>query len=529
MAALLCSSPWWTDGHVSACVEIRYLGFFIPVAASLTSVVLICLWHFRLWNNKISNHSYEPLATDEDDGDNENTPHAESEPWRVPQCSTMISWRLQILEAFLLSVDIIIGTVLLIHSHHWTLLLSIYPLAILAIRLLRHSSKLRMVLRGHSEALYCVQWLCIAPVAHAALTDQTHGRAFWAAPLRLGLITGLVLVHWTASRAPSKQQEDAWDGDGDSGLLGRDETASLLSRLFFSWLDPLLWKAFRAGPLEPVDLYPLSHRLVSAIITQEFRAKSSSSLSIIWRAFHLLKLDLLRQGMWAALTGVLVFAPPYLIKLILEYLESPGDTRTSTAWVFVLGLFVSSAVAGIAESQCGWVGYIISAKLRAVLLEQIYGKVLRRRMVRSAQPSDKNSVAESQYASDGSIFNFVSGVCWSSICTFFLGHISERLGLCGTHCRLGARTLYAERSHLAVHTRLICEYLGRRLYQLNEWKFISGLGNLSSADHHWHLFALSNIGLERSHWCSADDCPPTFEYFTIETLSCSARSCSCSK
>lgn len=417
MAAFLCSTRWWTDGHVSTCVETSYLSLFIPLTATLASLVHICFWNFCHWKNKTRNHSYVPVPIDEDNEDNQsfNTPYTEAEPWQAPQCSTTVSWRLQILEALFLSADIVISTVTSTNSGHWTLLSSVYLLIIVAIRLLRRGgSELCITLRCHTEALYCVQWLCIALVAHATLVGpgETHRSPLWTVSLRLGLFTGLILFHLTASRALSTQQ-DAWNENGGLESLGGEETASFLSRLFFSWLDPLLWKAFRAGPLETIDLYPLSHLLVSAITTRDFHASASRSLSMVRRAYGFLHRDLLRQGMWAALTSVLVFAPPYLIKLILEYLESPSDTKTSTAWLYVLGLFMSSALAGIAESQCGWVGYIISAKLRAVLMEQIYGKVLRRRMVRSTQSSDKSSIAESQYMSDGAIFNFISGVCWS--------------------------------------------------------------------------------------------------------------------
>ncbi|CAN8099199.1 unnamed protein product [Discula destructiva] len=48
---------------------------------------------------------------------------------------------------------------------------------------------------------------------------------------------------------------------------------------------------------------------------------------------------------------------------------------------------------------------MISSKLRAVLLDEIYAKVMRRRVVKMG-PS---SAAGTQCASDGTIYNFVSG------------------------------------------------------------------------------------------------------------------------
>ncbi|ROV98773.1 hypothetical protein VMCG_06779 [Cytospora schulzeri] len=375
-----------------------------PLTAGITSILLICLRYIGLRNLQSRPRGFEAVSTRGEDENEEELPEASE----IQQCITTIPWRVEVLEAAGLVTDLFIGVILFIRGSErapfGSLLLS---LGLFALVLSRHRyNELRGTLQSQSEGLYCLQWICILITAHAALVDQSDGSTCIAILLRLVLYTSLILIHWTAPRAPAYEPRGEWARNVDQLPLGREEAASKFSRLLFSWLDQLLWRAYRAGPLETVDLYSLNRYVTSKIITPDFRARTSPAVPMLLRIFHFLKRDMLRQGVWAAATGVLVFMPPMLIKLILEYLESPEDIRVSTAWLYILGLLLSTLLAGIADGQCGWVGYVISAKLRAVLLDQIYTKVMRRRMVQSAEG---NIDAELQYTSDGAIYNFVSG------------------------------------------------------------------------------------------------------------------------
>ncbi|KAK8058415.1 hypothetical protein PG994_008863 [Apiospora phragmitis] len=107
---------------------------------------------------------------------------------------------------------------------------------------------------------------------------------------------------------------------------------------------------------------------------------------------------------------------PLLIKLILEYLEAESSSdciERRTAWFCVAGLFLSVSVAGLAESQCGWKGNMINAKLRAVLLSQTYEKICKRVVVTPPRPSRSASGAleeqDASHTTDGTILNMVSG------------------------------------------------------------------------------------------------------------------------
>lgn len=399
MNALLCPRPWWTGDRVSAYVEKSYLELFVPLSAVLSSILFIA---FHIYRRNRASHTHGFLLVAPDDNDDETYRTSADQELGPKVMLTMPARRLEI-SALVLDI----GSCALLSYRAGdrvpgaTLFLSIYLLALAAIRI--KVSKLRNVLRPHSEVLYCAQWVCLFFLAHTAWVVSPDDPGLWLSLIRLGLFSSLVLVQWTSPRQPEH---------GPSP----EETVSFLSRLLFAWIEPLLWEAFRCGPLNASRVehsYPLNHRLASTISAANFRARTSAT-AYVWRIYHFLKKDLLKQGLWSALTGVLVFVPPMLIKLLLDYLEST-TIKASTAWLYVLALVAASITAGIADCQCGWTGYIISSKLRAVLLDEVYSKIMRRRMVKPVSSSETQPVAAMNSVSDGAIYNFVSGVslCYS--------------------------------------------------------------------------------------------------------------------
>ncbi|KAK6849932.1 hypothetical protein PG995_013765 [Apiospora arundinis] len=223
--------------------------------------------------------------------------------------------------------------------------------------------------------------------------------------IRLWLFMSLFATHEFAPRRPPL------DPDGNEFDIGSQDTASLFSLLSFSWTSGLLWKASRMGSLDATNLGPLALGQTSAVIISAYASRKIRGTRLLWHVFHFLRRDILEQGLWAAVTGVTVFIPPLLIKPILKYLESPDRITTNAAWLCVAGLFVSVSIAGLAESQCGWESNRINAKLRAVLLNQMYGKICKR-VAKRHPPYDSTSDAETQDAdstTDGTILNMISG------------------------------------------------------------------------------------------------------------------------
>ncbi|KAI1322151.1 P-loop containing nucleoside triphosphate hydrolase protein [Xylariaceae sp. FL0255] len=193
--------------------------------------------------------------------------------------------------------------------------------------------------------------------------------------------------------------------------LGLEDAANIFSRLSFSWNDAILWKAFLKGSVAAEDLRPVRHTQRSALVVSKYLA-TRLPVPLLWQLFDYARLQILWQGFWAFLTSIFVFAPPLLIKYILEFLDDPAETATlRNVWLSALGLLLSGLITGVAESQCAWEGSNLTARVRCILLGLVYRKVLHRPVAKplgSTQPSDEAGVDTDSQAADGRIINLVS-------------------------------------------------------------------------------------------------------------------------
>ncbi|MCJ1350607.1 MAG: hypothetical protein MMC33_000588 [Icmadophila ericetorum] len=391
------------DGREFACIQNNCLGSLILPATCLISLLLFFLSYFRRRRYQYRLYGFK-----------QGSPSAEEVPdISVPgQYITAISPLVIALEILGLLADIITGIVLLLHEKapqdcplaFTSVLFSVYLLLLLAGR--SYSAEFR--LQPHSVGLYAVQWLYTALITRAMFVEESGWFRCIAILIRLAIFTTLCLLHCIAPRVPT---QTSYRGDKLSSTPGRDETASLLSRLTFFWINALVWKAFRRT-LEASDLYQLNRNQTSAVLAPRFRAAAAATLPLLWRIYHFFKYDFLKQGVWAAVMSIAVFIPPMLMRLILQYLESQDGMTRSTAWFCVSGLLISGLLASFADCQCNWIGRKISAKLRTVLISEIYAKVLRKSIARPLQAkikpdSDKGTDTEA-HASDGNILNLIS-------------------------------------------------------------------------------------------------------------------------
>ncbi len=406
---ILCKPPLWIEGHVSNCILNNYISNIIPLSTCLVSFVLLVLFSIYVRRSTNIGYRFERTATTEEDA-----LVAECQDLNVTIITTT-SRRMMILESLILLVDIAICFSLTVYGNHpgsfVAFCSSAYLLLLLLVRnwsLARHPNTYNC-LWIHSTILYVVLWLCTLLIAHSAFVDPGGATVTWRISIfaHLGFFAVLCLVHLTAPGLPVQQLSE---NDKFVSYYGRDEAASLLSRLTYSWVDDLVWIAFR-GTLETSDLYGLNHDQTSAVIVSRFHAAAAAAIPLLWRLYQFFKCDVLKQGVWAAVHSVVVFMPAMLIRFILEYLEDPNLMSTSTAWLCVFGLLVSGIATSVAECQCEWVGIKIGSKLRSILISEIYGKVLRKSVARPTTKSSQDSDTEPSleiHASDGNIFNLMS-------------------------------------------------------------------------------------------------------------------------
>ncbi|KAJ5195643.1 uncharacterized protein N7498_009081 [Penicillium cinerascens] len=232
----------------------------------------------------------------------------------------------------------------------------------------------------------------------------------WALTVLTALLRGILfalvlLLHVTA---PNISVEATAEGVYEPVQPGKEKSASLLSRWSFSWVGTVIWKAFRS-PLDATDLYALSWDDKAAVTAYLFRMAAPITRTLLWRLYHFAKHDLLYQGAWAILFSLTSFCPAILLRIILGYLESPETMSRNNAWLCVGGLLVAGIITGIADCQCEWLGRKISVRLRAILINEIFTKMLRRRVTRPARVSEEQEdFPQESHATDGNVLNLMA-------------------------------------------------------------------------------------------------------------------------
>jgi len=232
----------------------------------------------------------------------------------------------------------------------------------------------------HTAFIYGFQWVFTVLVFRSAII---HPRSDLHQKLTIleFVLTSLLFLISLCSRKGNKAVELEYEGDI---LPAREPTASVFSLATFSWVDSIVWTGYKKT-YELADVWNLPAKDKAAAVISNYRqVKKTSTL-----AYHLLKYfkrGLLIQAGWAAISGLLTFAPTLLLKAILEYIETPEHTPRNAAWFYVILLFVSGSLSALADGQALWIGRKICIRIRAVIIGEIYAKALKRR---AAAGSDK--------------------------------------------------------------------------------------------------------------------------------------------
>lgn len=250
-----------------------------------------------------------------------------------------------------------------------------YVMALAIIRLVLSHSKVDSLgsLWYHTACLYGFKWM---PTVLLFRSYITHPPSNLSRALMIGdfALNTLLTVIALGSRKGNKAVELEYEKDIPPA---REVLASVFSLATFSWVDSIVWTGYKKT-FEMADVWNLPREEKSATVMATYRqVKKTSSL-----AFHLLRYfrgSLMVQALWAAASGVLMFVPTLLLKAILQYVENPDDTPRSSAWFFVVLLFVSGCAAALADGQALWIGRKVCIQLRSIVIGEIYVKALKRK------------------------------------------------------------------------------------------------------------------------------------------------------
>ena len=267
-----------------------------------------------------------------------------------------------------------------------------YILFLVLVRLLLSTLELNSSPRiwDHTAILYGLQWLFTVGVFRSAIIHPMSKRAMTFNVVEFALasfLLGIALLSRRGNKAVLVPREDGLEPP-------RHPMASLFSLATFSWLSPLIYKAYRQ-PLELDDIWNLTTSQKAVAILDDFRQKQPSG-KLVWRLGRYFYGTILLQGAWTVFSNLFTFLPTVLLRVILQYVEDPRSSTPNAAWLFAILLFCSGSVQGIADGQALWIGRKMGLKLRAIIIGEIYAKALRRKAGASTEPAGKKTQAPSK-------------------------------------------------------------------------------------------------------------------------------------
>ncbi|KAL0579459.1 hypothetical protein V5O48_002565 [Marasmius crinis-equi] len=230
--------------------------------------------------------------------------------------------------------------------------------------------------------------------------DLSEGRILW---LKIALlITASVIIPLFVPRryVPVDSKNPS--------IATAEQTVCLFSLVTFTFLDPIIFFAYRVPHLSWDQLQPLSDYDYAHFL----KARSFKYLDVFSGAtrrhlgialFHLFHLDFLVMLLSIVTGSFLELLSPLALKELLRYIETGGlDPTIFRPWVWIVLLFVGPLLAGTSMQWYGFVASRMLARIQAIIMQLILEHSLRIRVKAEATETSTSSRAPSPGPADSS-------------------------------------------------------------------------------------------------------------------------------
>lgn len=187
----------------------------------------------------------------------------------------------------------------------------------------------------------------------------------------------------------------SFDHDEEAYTLGTAyEGSNFLSRLFFSWVNPLIEKGVRGKLRKNDDLFDLPENLNVRKVYDNLK-NSLDAARTLFRALHKsFGLEFYSIGLLQLMSSLLSFIGPLLLGGLLQtgadIDPQSEDNPSKLAYYYAGALFASTVLASMAGVHFNWKISVVTIKMRTSLVSAIYAKGLNARGLDEATPEILN-------------------------------------------------------------------------------------------------------------------------------------------
>ncbi|KAF9971933.1 hypothetical protein BGZ73_005023 [Actinomortierella ambigua] len=218
-------------------------------------------------------------------------------------------------------------------------------LSVVALAHPRRSSPYKII--THLDIIYLVT--ALMGMLHFVQHDFTRDMEEWSMDDKVIAASTLLSISMGAITLATKPlvppQPVKGPGRVSKGVISPETRSSLYSRIAFTWLHPVLIKAFKQ-PLQERDLWAMDKDLKIKTVFEDFLEYRETT--VLSTMFTLFSLTLWQQFIWAIVWCLLGLVPPMVVYKLVGYIQDPSGYKRNEALVFVavlgLSLIVRSAV-----------------------------------------------------------------------------------------------------------------------------------------------------------------------------------------
>ncbi|KAG0234477.1 hypothetical protein BGW42_006558 [Actinomortierella wolfii] len=199
----------------------------------------------------------------------------------------------------------------------------------------------------HLDIIYLTT--ALMGVLHFVHHDFTRDVDGWSMDDKATAVSTLLSISMCAITLATKPlvppQPIKGPGRVSKGVISPESRCSLYSRIAFTWLHPILIKAFKQ-PLQERDLWAMDKDLKIKTVFDDFLEYREAT--VLSTMFSLFSVTLWQQFIWALAWCLLGLVPPLVVYKLIGYIQDPSTFKHNEALALVVllgfALIVRSAV-----------------------------------------------------------------------------------------------------------------------------------------------------------------------------------------
>ncbi|KAI0260098.1 P-loop containing nucleoside triphosphate hydrolase protein [Gloeopeniophorella convolvens] len=218
-----------------------------------------------------------------------------------------------------------------------------------------------------------------------APADQPGSALLW---VKIGIMyLAAVLIPLVTPR-----QYTPVDPKDPQSVINPEQTASILSSATCSFLDPIVFLAYRVPHLShdmlpPLADYDYARNLVKRSFKHLDTFSGSPKRHIFWGLMKVFSREYIELGVLTIILTVSSLGAPFGMNRLLRYIETNGEGAQIRPWVWIAYLFLGPAFVTISDQRYLFVMTRMLTRLRAIVTQLVFEHALRARIKTGATSS----------------------------------------------------------------------------------------------------------------------------------------------